>query len=135
MGPLDHDATDALAEVITVAVAAGSVAVIDLSDDATAERPTMPTRTQHPHRLTAPAATAVDAGLLRLATASTPWTVDVAARKLSRNAPLTDRCSTPPHAWCSIASITISGRALIAITDQGVHLEATGAIQPAGAWG
>jgi hypothetical protein len=134
VGPFDHDATHALAEVITVTVTTGSVAIIALTDRSavTAAGPASPTCPTRRGRLVEPIATAIEAGLLRLATASAPWIVDVTARKLCRSATVTDRRFAPPQAWRAIASISVSPHAVVAITTEGDHLVTVPALEPAG---
>jgi len=123
-GPLDHDATVALAEAIEVTIATGSTAVLDLEDDP--ERPTIgqPSGPIRSGRRPAPRphAVALGPGLLQVSTASQPWTIDVPGHRLCRTHGMTDRLFLPTSAWIGIRAISISPLDVVAITTSGEHL-------------
>jgi hypothetical protein len=117
VGLLDHDATATLIETMNAAIAAGCDLVLELAPAeheegldrgaVTSSVPMAPGR--HDVVMTA------GAGLLRIPTVATQWTVDVSRRRLCTQDHIRELRFMPVHAWTPIRSLSISTR-LVAAT-------------------
>jgi hypothetical protein len=129
-GPLDRRTTDALAEAMNATLSCGHTLVLDLtpatdvSSGATALRPAGPP--------TGTPFTAIGAGLIRVTTVATTWTIDVAGRRLATGHPTMEPRFVPPHGWMPIRSVTVRAHTVTAVSAAGDDLVVS-ALRTAGA--
>ena len=122
---LDRDATNALAETINGAIAAGCVAVLDLRGNGsplTSRRgladvvdPALACSRS------SQSITAVGSGVVRVPTIGQPWLIDVRSGRVCTGHGATDWRCVPANAWVAVASVMIAPRAIAATTAPDPH--------------
>lgn len=123
-GPLDRDATNALAASLDAVVTTGKVAVLDLYPyDGPTSTPlgAAPSCIRSPARCPGADASveAVGPGLIRVRTGAGPWTIDVPMRRLYVGHDEIERRFVPAIAWVDARSVTFTPRAVGAVVTDG----------------
>lgn len=119
-GPLDRRATDALAETMNATLSCGHTLVLDLTP-ATDASPAA-TASCPPETPAGAPFTSIGAGLIRVPTVATTWTIDVAGRRLSTGHLTMEPRFVPPHGWMPIRSLTVCGPTVTAVSAAGDDL-------------
>ena len=125
---LDLDATVVLMDAVASAIRSGATVMIDLdastpSADLIARSPSVPPRGLE-KSIDRGTVRVLGAGRVRLATADSYWTVDVALGRLCRSEKPIDTCFLGASDWVRIRALWVNCTEVTALTSDGTYLSA-----------
>jgi hypothetical protein len=123
---LDLDATDALMNAVASAVRSGVTVMVDLdvttlAAELVAFSPLTGARVDD-RKIGRGAVTILGAGRVRLATAESYWTIDIAHSRLCRTEKPIECCFLSPHDWVTIRALWVNYESVTALTSDGTYL-------------